>query len=92
MTDTQLVEYIVHIMNINGFRNTTKWSLIHESNGIITAGCPTSGRWTQVTYALQLLKTWIDNPAAAQAYLTAEETSKLRLMIATHFLQYGAPN
>ena len=92
MTDLQLAEYIVHIMCINNFRSSTKWSLSTDPrDGKFTAMSQEPSIWTQITYALQLLKTWINNPAAAQAYLTAEKTSTLRLMIARHFLEHGGP-
>lgn len=96
MTDTQLAEYIVHIMCLNNFRSTTKWALSQDprlgaTTDVFTAVSHESSIWTQITYAVRLLRTWIDNPAAALAYLTAEETSKLRLMIAVYFLEHGVP-
>lgn len=88
MTDLQLAEYIVHIMCVNNFRNTSKWSLTPNKVSF-TAVSQQYAFWTQITNAVQLLRTWINNPAAAQAYLTTKESSSLRLMIARHFLEHG---
>ena len=88
MTDSLLAEYIVHIMCLNNFRNSSKWSFNKVS---FTAVCQQYDFWTQISNPVQLLRTWIDNPAAAQAYLTAKETSTLMLMIARHFLEHGVP-
>ena len=93
LTDLQLARYILTIAKKNKWRNSSSWELakIQKSKlGEAVAYTIFSGTmYTQITFAIQLLKTWIDNPAAAAQYITKEDTSELRLLIAKHFLEHG---
>jgi hypothetical protein len=92
MSDLQLAKYILKVANKGNWRDSSTWTLSRNprlGKGLNTFTICSGTMYTQTLYSIRLLRTWINNPAAAQAYLTADETTSLRIMIAQYFLEHG---
>ena len=91
MREKLLLRYIIKVWNLNNFRGSSKWRYYHIADKSYGLQSPDIGFSMSHVQGSELLKEWIDNPAAAMEYLNKHHTQTRRIYIqlARHFLEHG---
>jgi hypothetical protein len=92
MTDKILAQYITLIWNTTKFRGSRNWYFQHtRDRGYIlyTRTLPSNQNECPIQITIGILRTWIDNPAAAYNYVTSPDALHFRKIIAKYFLEHG---
>lgn len=94
MTDEQLAEYITMVWNTLHIRGSYDWYIQHSplrGYVLFSKSLPSTMNEFPIHKTIPILRSWIENPETAHAYIATPSSYMYRIKLAKYFLEHGGP-